>query len=78
MHKPNVSHTEAYSAFDHFFLKALRSVSHVVSVKQLTRPFWNRWRAGDVGDDVLFDFLGSMRSLDDWQGAAERLMAGAA
>ncbi|MGB8814404.1 MAG: hypothetical protein WCC57_14590, partial [Paracoccaceae bacterium] len=33
---------------------------------------------GDVGDDVLFDFLGSMRSLDDWQGAAERLMAGAA
>ena len=29
----NVSDTQAYSAFDHFFLKALRSVSHIVSVR---------------------------------------------
>lgn len=71
----NVSHTDAYSRFDHFFLGAVRSVSRIVSVKKLTRPFWDRWRAGDVGDDVLFDFLGSIRSLDDWPDAATRMIS---
>lgn len=70
----NVSHTEAYTIYDHVFLKALRSVSRVFSVTQLTRPFWNRWRAGDTGDDVLFGFLDSIRNLDDWPLAAERMI----
>jgi pimeloyl-ACP methyl ester carboxylesterase len=70
----NVSHTEAYTIYDHVFLKALRSVSRVFSVTQLTRPFWNRWRAGDTGDDVLFGFLDSIRNLDDWPQAAERMI----
>ena len=50
----NVSHTEAYTIYDHVFLKALRSVSRVFSVTQLTRPFWSRWRAGDTGDEGAF------------------------
>jgi pimeloyl-ACP methyl ester carboxylesterase len=70
----NVSHTEAYTIYDHVFLKALRSVSRVFSVTQLTRPFWNRWRAGDTGDDVLFGFLDSIRNLDDWPQAAARMI----
>lgn len=70
----NVSHTEAYTIYDHVFLKALRSVSKVFSVTQLTRPFWNRWRAGNPGDDVLFGFLDSIRSLDDWPDAARRMI----
>ncbi len=57
MSNRNVSDTEAYTPFDHFFVNTLRSVSKMVSMKRLTKPFWNRWRAGDVGDDVLFDFL---------------------
>ncbi|MCI2400564.1 prolyl oligopeptidase family serine peptidase [Aliiroseovarius subalbicans] len=44
-------------------------------MKKLTRPFWNRWRAGDVGDDVLFAFLEEIRSLDDWPDAALRMIA---
>ena len=70
----NVSNTEAYSTFDHIFLKALRSVSKVVSVGKLTQPFWGRWRASNIGDDVLFDFLNSIRNLDDWPDAALRMM----
>ena len=70
----NVSHTEAYTIYDHVFLKALRSVSRVFSVTHLTRPFWSRWRAGDTGDDVLFGFLDSIRNLDDWPLAAERMI----
>ncbi|MCG6856928.1 MAG: prolyl oligopeptidase family serine peptidase [Salaquimonas sp.] len=70
----NYSNTEAYTPFDHFFLKALRSVSHVVSVRKLTQPFWGRWRASDIGDDVLFDFLSSIRNLDDWPDAAMAML----
>lgn len=69
----NVANTEAYNAFDHIFLKALRSVSHVVSVNRLTQPFWGRWQASNIGNDVLAEFLQSIRSLDDWPAAASRM-----
>lgn len=75
MPSPNISDTEAYSRFDHFFVLGLRSLSRVVGMKRLTRPFWNRWRAGDVGDDVLFAFLNSIGSLDDWPEAALAMLA---
>jgi pimeloyl-ACP methyl ester carboxylesterase len=71
----NVANTEAYSAFDHIFLKALRSISHVVSVKKITRPFWGRWRASGIDEKVLFDFLSSIRNIDDWPDAALRMIA---
>lgn len=70
----NVSDTEAYSAFDHIFLKAMRSISHVVSVRNLTRPFWGRWQASEIDEKALFDFLSSIRNLDDWPDAALRMI----
>ncbi|MHA6264891.1 alpha/beta hydrolase family protein [Arenibacterium sp. CAU 1754] len=74
MQSSNISDTEAYTRFDHFFVYGVRSLSRVVGMRRLTKPFWNRWRAGDVDDDVLFDFLNSIRSLDDWPDAAERML----
>jgi fermentation-respiration switch protein FrsA (DUF1100 family) len=71
----NVGNTEAYTAFDHFFLKALRSISHVASVKNLTRPFWGRWLASKIDEKTLFNFLSSIRSIDDWPDAAIRMIA---
>lgn len=70
----NISDTEAYTRFDHFFVQGVRSLSRVVGMRRLTKPFWNRWRAGDVDDDVLFGFLNSIRSLDDWPDAAARML----
>lgn len=74
MTKSNISDTEAYSRYDHFFVAGVRSLSRVVGMRRLTKPFWNRWRAGDVDDDVLFDFLNSIKSLDDWPDAADRML----
>lgn len=74
MKSPNISDTEAYSRFDHFFVAGVRSLSRIIGMRRLSKPFWNRWRAGDVGDDVLFDFLNSIQSLDDWPDAARRML----
>ncbi len=41
----NVSDTQAYTVYDFVFSKAVRSLSNVVGVKRITRPFWDRWRA---------------------------------
>lgn len=71
----NISDTEAYTPFDHFFVQGARALSRVLGMRRMTRPFWDRWRAGDVGDDVLFAFLDDIRSLDDWPDAAERMLA---
>jgi len=42
-------------------------LSHVISVKNITRPFWNRWRASLIGDETIMSFLKSIDSLDAWQ-----------
>lgn len=70
----NVSDTQAYTTFDYFFSKAIRSVSRLVSVKKLTQPFWGRWQASNIGDDILFSFLESIESLDEWPVAAEKTL----
>ena len=70
----NLSDTDAYSFYDHCFAGAVRTVSHVVSVRNLTQPFWNRWRASEIEDHHLFEFLGSIISFDDWPAAAMRLV----
>jgi len=74
MRQRNISDTDAYTPFDHFFVGGVRSLSRVIGMKRLTKPFWNRWRAGDIHDDVLFDFLSSIKSLDDWPSAAEQMV----
>jgi len=70
----NSSNTETYSLYDHVFARAVRSVSRIVSVRKLTQPFWNRWRGGKIEERALFDFLGSIRSFDDWPAAAVRMI----
>jgi pimeloyl-ACP methyl ester carboxylesterase len=62
----NVSDTEAYTLHDFFFSKAVRSLSNVVGVKRITRPFWNRWRASSIGDETIFRFLDGVATIDNW------------
>ena len=71
----NVSDTEAYNVYDFVFSKALRSLSHVVGVKKLTRPFWDRWRASNLGDDTIFRFLDGVRTIDNWPQVGARIVA---
>jgi pimeloyl-ACP methyl ester carboxylesterase len=71
----NVADTEAYSTFDHVFSKTVRSLSSVIGLKRVTQPFWNRWRASGVSDDVIFEFLDGVGTIDNWAFTAERVVA---
>ena len=62
----NISDTKAYTTFDHVFSKAVRSLSSVIGLKRVTQPFWNRWLASGVGEDVVFDFLDRVGTIDNW------------
>jgi dienelactone hydrolase len=70
----NVSDTEAYTFYDFFFSKALRSLSNVVGVKRITRPFWDRWRASNIDDATLFRFLDGVATIDNWVSVASRIV----
>jgi dienelactone hydrolase len=70
----NVSDTEAYTFYDFFFSKALRSLSNVVGVKRITRPFWDRWRASNIDDATLFRFLDGIATIDNWASVASRIV----
>lgn len=69
----NLSDTEAYTVYDHVFSKTVRSLSHVVGVRKLTQPFWDRWRASDIGDETIFRFLEGVRTIDNWPSVGLRL-----
>jgi dienelactone hydrolase len=58
--------TEAYTVVDHMASAAVRSLSRVIGVRAITRPFWNRWRASMLGDDVIQRFLSRIDNLSDW------------
>ena len=62
----NISDTEAYTTFDHIFSKTVRSLSSVIGLKRVTQPFWNRWLASGVGEDVVFEFLDGVGTIDNW------------
>lgn len=62
----NISDTEAYTLFDHVFSKTVRSLSHVVGLKKITQPFWNRWLASGVDEAIIFRFLDSVGTIDAW------------
>jgi hypothetical protein len=53
----NVSDTEAYTVYDFIFSQTVRSLSNLVGVKKITRPFWDRWRASCIDDATIFRFL---------------------
>jgi pimeloyl-ACP methyl ester carboxylesterase len=67
--RKNVSNTEAYTIVDRAMSTAVRSLSRVVGVRNITRPFWNRWRASLLGDDVIQRFLSEIDNLDNWLAA---------
>src|SRR5258705_9473222 len=70
----NVSDTEAYTVYDFVFSKAVRSLSNVVGVKRITRPFWDRWRASSIGDETIFRFLDGIATIDNWASVASKIV----
>jgi pimeloyl-ACP methyl ester carboxylesterase len=70
----NLSHSEAYRFVDHVVARAVRSLSRIIGVKNIMRPFWNRWRASLIGEETLMRFLASIRSIDDWPATARRVV----
>lgn len=71
----NIDETATYTFFDHVFSKTVRSLSHVVGLRKITQPFWARWLASGVRDDVIFRFLDGLGSIDGWATAATQVMA---
>jgi alpha-beta hydrolase superfamily lysophospholipase len=70
----NISDTEAYTLFDHVFSKTVRSLSSVLGLKRITQPFWGRWLASGVGEDVVFEFLDSVGTIDNWATTAAQVV----
>ncbi|MFI9762645.1 alpha/beta hydrolase family protein [Streptomyces sp. NPDC051963] len=63
-----------YRFVDHVARRAVSSLSHVIGVKNVTRPFWNRWRMSGIDDETLMRFLSGIESIDDWPYAAMELV----
>src|SRR5882757_6593303 len=72
---PEANMTQCYTVTDRLLSKAVRSLSRVVGVRNITRPFWNRWRASLIGDDTIMEFLADIRNLDDWPICALKFVA---
>jgi dienelactone hydrolase len=70
----NISDTEAYNVYDFVFSKAVRSLSNIVGVKKITQPFWDRWRASNIGDETIFRFLDGVGTIDNWISVASRIV----
>jgi pimeloyl-ACP methyl ester carboxylesterase len=70
----NISDTEAYNVYDFVFSKAVRSLSNIVGVKKITQPFWNRWRASNIGDETIFRFLDGVGTIDNWLSVASKVV----
>jgi dienelactone hydrolase len=70
----NISDTQAYTVYDFVFSKAVRSLSNVVGVKRITRPFWGRWRASSIGDETIFRFLDGIATIDNWASVASQIV----
>ena len=70
----NVSDTEAYTVYDFVFSQAVRSLSNLVGVKKITRPFWDRWRASCIDDATIFRFLDGIGTIDNWATVASAIV----
>jgi alpha-beta hydrolase superfamily lysophospholipase len=71
----NVADTQAYTLFDHVFVHTVRALSSVVGLKRVTQPFWNRWFASGVDEDVILQFLDEVGTIDNWAATAETVIA---
>lgn len=70
----NITVNESYTFFDTVFSQSVKSLSRIIGVKNITRPFWNRWRASMIGDETITSFLHSIKSLEDWPRAASDII----
>lgn len=71
----NIAETQAYTVFDHVFVHTIRTLSSVVGLKRITQPFWNRWFASGVDEDVILQFLDELGTIDNWANTAEAVIA---
>lgn len=71
----NIAETQAYTLFDHVFVHTVRALSSVVGLKRVTQPFWNRWFASGVDEDVILQFLDELGTIDNWANTAEAVIA---
>jgi alpha-beta hydrolase superfamily lysophospholipase len=71
----NIAETQAYTLFDHVFVHTVRALSSVVGLKRVTQPFWNRWFASGVDEDVILQFLDEVGTIDNWAATAEAVIA---
>jgi pimeloyl-ACP methyl ester carboxylesterase len=63
-----------YRIRDYFLQQSVHWLSHLIGVRNLSRPFWNRWRASLLGDETIMRFLGKIEDFDDWTNCAERMV----
>lgn len=71
----NIAETQAYTVFDHVFVHTVRALSRVVGLKRVTQPFWNRWFASGVDEDVILQFLDEVGTIDNWAATAQGVIA---
>ncbi|MDT9121221.1 hypothetical protein RSW84_27645, partial [Escherichia coli] len=64
-----------YTVFDHVFVHTVRALSRVVGLKRVTQPFWNRWFASGVDEDVILQFHDEVGTIDNWAATAEGVVA---
>jgi pimeloyl-ACP methyl ester carboxylesterase len=57
---------ETYNFLDHAVSRAVRWLSPIIGVKNLVRPFLNRWRASLIGDAFIDMLISSIGSIDRW------------
>ena len=62
----NFGEVQAYSLSDHLLSRSVFALSRVVGVRNVTRPFWNRWRAALIDENTLNRFLSAIGGLADW------------
>jgi pimeloyl-ACP methyl ester carboxylesterase len=62
----NTDHSRSHGLSDKLISRAVNSLSYVIGVKNITRPFWNRWRSSLLDDATIMEFLNSIDTIDQW------------
>jgi dienelactone hydrolase len=70
----NIGDVGTYRMVDHIASRTVRSLSSVIGVKNVMRPFWNRWRESRIGEETIMRFLDRINSIDEWPETAMELV----
>lgn len=66
--------TCGYRPVDHFARRTVETLSKVIGVRNITRPFWNRWRGSHLPDSTIMEFLQVLPSLEKWPEASKAFL----